>query len=94
MKSRISIEIDFDNGNKPVIQIIQKSSEDVRDNLVHYFIELLGHQSTLCKITYDGEFSAPYEPFKRWKISPISPEQMPEELKAMQSFISLNEVSK
>lgn len=42
MKSRITIEVDFEHGNQPVIQIIGKNSitePDVRDSLVQTFLQ-------------------------------------------------------
>ncbi len=47
MKSRISIEVDFENGNKPVIQIIRRESDDVRDNLISSFLQSLQTSSWL-----------------------------------------------
>lgn len=47
MKSRISIEIDFDNGNQPIIQILKGNSDDVRDKLVSSFTEQVGGSSWL-----------------------------------------------
>jgi hypothetical protein len=53
MKSRITIEVDFDNGNQPVIQILHyPDSTDVRDKLLKKFLEDLGIGS-LCKIYYE-----------------------------------------
>lgn len=71
MKSRISIEVDFDNGNTPVIQILQASSDDVRDKLVKAFTEQLGG-SSWCKINWVGEDN----PFNRIIISPVKPEEL------------------
>jgi hypothetical protein len=83
MQSKITIEVDFENGNEPIIQIISRQSDDVRDKLIRYFIELLGHESTWCKIycvnTHDGEV----DKFQRWKISPIKPSQFSQEAKVM-----------
>lgn len=76
MKSRITIEIDFDNQRKPFIQILQRNSDDVRDRLVSDFLELLGHESSMCSIDYIGEYDSgdDKESFKKWAISPIEPE--------------------
>ena len=75
MKSRITIEIDFDNQRKPFIQIIQRTSDDIRDRLVSDFLELLD-DSSMCSVDYIGEFisDGSMEYFKRWAISPIEPE--------------------
>lgn len=52
MKSRITIEVDFDNGNKPVILAKLEPSDDVRDKLIHNFVEMLGGQSSWCKTMF------------------------------------------
>lgn len=53
MKSRITIEVDFDNSNQPVIQILwHHNSDDVRDKLLSNFIQSLGAQSSWCKINF------------------------------------------
>lgn len=44
MKSRISIDVDYDN--QPIIKIEYSPSEDVRDKLVKKFFESFGGQST------------------------------------------------
>lgn len=75
MKSRITIEIDFDNQRKPVIQILSRQSDDIRDKMVSDFLQLLGHESTTCNIKYVGESNLgdDRESFKRWIISPVEP---------------------
>lgn len=63
MKSRISIEVDFDNGNVPFIQILEYPlSTDVRDKLITSFRQSLGFESNWLRIefpphknTNDGE---------------------------------------
>ena len=53
MKSRITIEVDFENGNQPVIQILQyPDSTDVRDRLLKKFLEDL-NMGSLCRISYE-----------------------------------------
>lgn len=76
MKSKITIEIDFENQRKPIIQILHQDSPDVRDNLVADFLQMLGHESNLCKIEYAGEVyhSSNIDSFKKWTISPIEPD--------------------
>lgn len=85
MQSKITIEVDFQDGNKPVIQVLLRRSDDVRDKLIDYFMELLGHESSWCKI-YCEHTSYPDDPsgqFQRWKISPISPDRFQEEANIM-----------
>ena len=71
MESKITIEIDFHNNNLPVIQVVHKVSDDVRDGIVGNFIQHLDHTSISrwLKIEYK---------YKRtdgahiWNIVPIS----------------------
>ena len=69
MKSRITIEVDFENGNTSVIQILQcPDSNDVRDKLIKHFTQQLGG-SSWCQIKWkDGGHE-----FNRIHITPISP---------------------
>ena len=85
MKSRITIEVDFENNNRPVIQIIHKKSDDVRDNLLSAFLEQFGGQSSWCHIkwaqSYEGE--TPDSSFARIFITPILPERLKEQASVM-----------
>ncbi len=85
MQSRISVEVDFQNNNLPIIQILRKDSNDVRDKLVSAFLQSLQHTSRWCKITYVGGLdSNQIEVGDQWKISPITPQELPEEMRLMQ----------
>lgn len=98
MKSRISIEVDFDANNLPVIQIVQQSSDDVRDKLVQQFLQSLQHTSRWCRITYIGNFGTwdgikdtTFNEVHKWKIAPIGVSEIPNELNLMlSSLISQN----
>lgn len=83
MKSRITIEVDFDNGNQPVIQILSRSSDDIRDNLIQAFYQKL-QGSSWCKIVFrqdvpdetlptaeGGFIEGTIQGFKRIFITPI-----------------------
>lgn len=89
MTSRITIEVDFDNG-QPYIKIVNDTtSDDVRDKLIKFFTERLQHTSSWCKIThaYDTGMSTPegrHAKLVAWRIDPITPAQMADEAKAMQ----------
>lgn len=48
MKSRITIDVDYDN--QPIIKIEYQESEDVRDKLVKRFMETFGGKS--CYATF------------------------------------------
>ena len=41
MKSKVTLELDFDD-KEPFISILQIASDDVRDKLIKYFTECLG----------------------------------------------------
>lgn len=88
MKSRITIEVDFENGNQPVIQILKENSDDVRDRLVSNFTQQFGG-SSWCKIkwvtpeTHDGSQAI--------FISPIRPEEFKEQSEMMIEQWNLNE---
>lgn len=73
MKSRITIEVNFEDGNRPVIQIVSRKSDDVRDNLIQAFYQTLG-ESSWCKIRFQQDVLDPEHPennFKRIYITPI-----------------------
>lgn len=98
MKSRITIEVNFDEGNLPVIQILSQHSDDVRDKLISSFLQSLQHTSRWCKIIYMGSRSifgtteADRNPIHCWQIIPITPKDIPEEIKLMDSLIEKDSV--
>jgi len=49
MKSRITIDVDYDN--QPILKIEYSESDDVRDKLVKRFLEGFGGLSSWCKYT-------------------------------------------
>ena len=94
MKSRISIEVDFENENQPVIQVLSQDSDDVRDRLIKAFLQNLAHTSRWCKIIYMGNFGTydmvrekamPNECHK-WVIVPIKPSEIPQEISLMKAL--------
>lgn len=50
MKSKLSIDLDEDN--QPIIEIIWRESDDVRDKMVKKFLESFGDRSTLAQFNY------------------------------------------
>ncbi len=91
MKSRISIEVDFNNNNLPVIQIVSQDSDDVRDKLVKSFLQSFKHCSRWTTIEFIGN-NLSYKPDGgadswTWKITPISPQQLEEEIKLMEATL-------
>ena len=90
MYSRITIEIDFDKGNLPVIAISQQSSDDVRDKVLSQFLQSLQHTSRWLRIEYKGEggasqLTAPY--YHKWQLTPITPQELENEIKLMQAVV-------
>lgn len=90
MKSRITVEIDYENGNEPVISILARNSDDVRDGLIKAFYQKLGG-SSWCKIAFVQEvlgigevMKEDYtEGFKRIFITPIPELQLKKEADIM-----------
>lgn len=68
MKSKISIDVDYDN--QPIIKIEYLPSEDVRDKLVKKFLETFAHDSIFCTHFFESDKDDGY---KRTIIRPISP---------------------
>jgi len=91
MNSRITIEVDFENNNLPIIQIVSKDSDDVRDKLVKSFLQNLKHCSRWTTIQFVGNnLSYKPEPASEswtWKITPVTPEELESEVKLMQAEI-------
>lgn len=78
MNSKITIEVDFDHGNQPVIQIMFRKSTDVRDNLIQSFLRSFGAVSSWAKIKWIQEYKDGPEPghFDRVIITPIKPDEL------------------
>lgn len=94
MKSRITIEVDFDNGNAPIIKIIQQQSSDVRDALLCQFVQSLKHTSRWLRIEYKGNNPVSSESEKsdlsyqhQYHIIPLTPDDFHEELPIIQSAL-------
>lgn len=71
MDSKITIEIDFSNGNMPVIQILHKTSDDVRDGIVGNFIQHLDHTSISRWLRMEYKYKRS-DGALIWNIVPIS----------------------
>jgi len=85
MKSRITIEVDFENSNQPIIQILQTNSDDVRDKLLSAFCQQFGG-SSWCQIKWVSQMpdnSNENTFFNRIHITPISEKQFKEQAEIM-----------
>lgn len=71
MESKITIEIDFSNGNLPVIQVLHKTSDDVRDGIVGNFIQHLDHTSISRWLRMEYKYKRS-DGANIWNIIPIS----------------------
>lgn len=89
MNSKITIAVDQENSNTPVIRIISRRSEDVRDELVSNFVQRLDHTSISrwLKIEYKGEYNPDGYV---WQLVPVesSIAALKEEIRLMQSMIT------
>jgi len=90
MESRISIELDFSNGNVPVIQILQQNSDDVRDKILKNFLEQFGGGSSWLKIRW-AEFNPMGESINKIDITAIKPDELKVEAETMIEQYRLNE---
>lgn len=72
MKSRMTIEIDYDN--QPIIMINYEPSEDVRDGLVKRFLETFSGESSYASFRF--VHSPQDKPNSLARIRPIKPEDM------------------
>src|SRR5689334_13100609 len=87
MKSRLTIEVNFDEGNIPVIQVISEYSDDVRDKLIANFLQSLSHTSRWCKILYMGNRSTDANVVRdKWHIMPMIPDEIPQEIELMKGI--------
>lgn len=92
MKSRITIDVDFENGNQPIIQIVSKKSDDVRDNLIQSFYQTL-RGSSWCNIKFVQDImdEDPERAFKRIYITPIPEDNLKEQAEIMLEQHRLNQ---
>lgn len=75
MKSRITIDLDYDN--QPVIKIEYCPSEDVRDKMVAKFLETFGATSWLCSfIPFDTDIKSNGDKLKTSLLRPIKPHEL------------------
>lgn len=90
MKSKITIELDFDK-NIPYIRFLtNKVSDDVRDKIAKYFFEKLGHTSSWCKIEWPS-LTGFQEDENIMHIYPVTPQELREQAEIMLSQAKLIE---
>jgi len=80
MKSRITIEVDFDNNNQPYILIQLEKSDDVRDKLLSHFTQQFGG-SSWCQIRWDTPVNL--DGTTHIRITPITPVQLKQQSEIM-----------
>lgn len=95
MKSKLTIEVDFEDGNSPVIRIFKPENEDihedVRDKLVSAFLEMFGHTSSWAKVKWlDNGIDSNQKIFQRIQITPIPPQDLAQEAEFMKRQVELN----
>lgn len=87
MQSKITIEIDFQNGT-PYIKVFSiTSSTDMRDKALALFFEKLATQSMWCKVeqvSCGGNTEG--ISYNNWHITPISPDQLSREADKMKNI--------
>lgn len=83
MKSRISIDVDYNN--QPIIKIEYNESDDVRDKLVKRFLEGFGGDSKWAGFKFIGHQNSG----SISEITPIKMESLEEESKAMKAGYDL-----
>lgn len=89
MKSRITIEVDFENRNQPYILIQKDNSDDVRDKLLSHFTQQFGG-SSWCQIRWQEPISANGANLIR--ITPIPPNKLKEQSEIMLEQHNINEM--
>jgi len=85
MKSKITIEVNFDDG-QPYIRVIEdRESDDVRDKLIKFFRQRLGSTSSWCSVKF------PQYNENVWEIHPIRPDMLPEQAAIINDQAALNQ---
>lgn len=77
MKSRITVEIDFENNNKPIIKIAPWTSEDVRDSLVVNLKERVAKSSVLTAKFLDAKLRPDGSCVQDIILTPLDLEDIP-----------------
>lgn len=91
MESRITVEINFDEQNRPVIQVLARQSDDTRDKILKAFLESLGGDSNWLNISLVQHHDDIQAPFKRYFIRAITPEELKETHRSMGEIIQWRE---
>jgi hypothetical protein len=88
MLSKITIEVDFANNNMPIIRLLVRNSDDIRDKLLKQFIYKLPSQSAWCKIQFINgmpETSVNYDA-QQYSITPLTVDDLKPESELMLKY--------
>lgn len=89
MLSRITIEVDFDNGN-PYIKVLNDiQSTDVRDKLVSHFRQKLSGTSSWCTVRFN-DIPTHHNQQIFFEIHPLQPQNLEEQGKIMLEQARIN----
>lgn len=89
MKSRITIEVDFDNGN-PYLKVLNDiESTDVRDKLVSHFRQKLSGISSWCTVRFN-DIPSHLNQQIFFEIHPLQPKDLKEQAEIMLEQDRLN----
>jgi hypothetical protein len=92
MRSKLTIEVDFDNGKPYICVVMDRQSTDVRDKAIVAFRNKLGQlgiNSEWCRVRFDDHAISGNQMFT---IEPIQPHEMKDELELMKSALDRIEV--
>lgn len=84
MKSRISIDMDWDN--QPIIKIEYNESEDVRDKMVKRFMETFGGESYFATFFFDNSIQEMAN--RKATIRPLNTSELKNHVSNMKETIS------
>lgn len=90
MKSKITIDVDYDN--LPIIKIEHVPSDDVRDTLVQRFVHQFANSIGYAKFVFDGVTGKPEAYVSR--IRPLSRCEMKEQMDVVKAWVGEDECKK
>lgn len=87
MKSKITIEVDFENQGKPYIQVYSEKSDDVRDKAIEAFITQLSYTSNWAELVFKSTDKPGTCIFR---VYPIPPTDLETQAKQMETIVKYN----